>query len=168
MFIVVAVFIGYFESNKFKISQKGWGLGVFFGILTEVSMVVAILTIRDIFRREDVIWVITVRFLIGSLMSIPFFLFMKGNAKELIDYVRKPIKMKWIWIGTFLGPFLATIFWFLGFKFTDVAKAAVLNQTSTVMIFLLAAFFLKEPLGKRRIFAVIMAFLGVMMVTIPA
>jgi drug/metabolite transporter (DMT)-like permease len=166
LFIVAAVLIGYFESNELKLSKKGWGVGVFFGILTEASMIIAIVTIRDLFRREDIVWVMGVRFLIGTLLSIPFFLMIKGALKDLGKYIKNPIEMKWVWIGTFLGPFLASIFWFLGFKYTDVASAAVLNQTSTVMIFILAAYFLKEPLGKRRILAVITAFFGVLMVTL--
>jgi drug/metabolite transporter (DMT)-like permease len=50
--------------------------------------------------------------------------------------------------------------WLAGFKYSRAGVAALLNQTSTVLIVLLAALFLQEPLTKLKLVAVGMAFAG--------
>jgi len=54
--------------------------------------------------------------------------------------------------------------WLAGFKYSHAGIAALLNQTSTVLIVLLAALVLNEPLTKLKLVAVSMAFAGVALV----
>ncbi len=57
------------------------------------------------------------------------------------------------------------IAWLAGMKYTMVSVAAVLNQLSTVFIFILAAIFLKEPVTLPRVSATILAVLGAILAT---
>ncbi|MBN1593963.1 MAG: EamA family transporter, partial [Candidatus Coatesbacteria bacterium] len=50
--------------------------------------------------------------------------------------------------------------WVAGMKYTQISTAAILNQLSLLFIFVFAYFFLKEPMTPRRIFALILAFVG--------
>ena len=56
--------------------------------------------------------------------------------------------------------------WLNGFALTSVARAAILNQLSTIWIFVLAALFLGEPLTVRRTLAVGLAMVGVLLVIV--
>jgi drug/metabolite transporter (DMT)-like permease len=56
--------------------------------------------------------------------------------------------------------------WLGGFKFTEASVAAILNQLSTIFLFVLAAAFLKEPLTPRRSLAVVMAVAGAALVAL--
>ena len=49
-----------------------------------------------------------------------------------------------------LGPFMATLFWIGGFKYSSAGRAAIFNQLSTVFIIVLAYFFLKEGFTRRK------------------
>jgi drug/metabolite transporter (DMT)-like permease len=50
--------------------------------------------------------------------------------------------------------------WLAGFKYSQAGIAALLNQTSTVLVVLFAAAFLQEPLTKVKLLAVALAFSG--------
>jgi len=70
--------------------------------------------------------------------------------------------------GTFMGSFLALMFWIAGMKMTAVGTAAILNQTSTIYILIFASLFLKEPFSWRRGLAVSLAMGGIFLVLWPA
>ena len=57
-------------------------------------------------------------------------------------------------LAAFVGQFLAMVLWLAGYKFTLASVAAILNETASVFILLLAAFWLKEPLTRRSILGV--------------
>jgi drug/metabolite transporter (DMT)-like permease len=53
-------------------------------------------------------------------------------------------------------------------KYIDVSRAALLNQLSTIFIFVLAIVFLKEPVTPRRVGAILLALIGALCVVYPA
>jgi drug/metabolite transporter (DMT)-like permease len=67
-------------------------------------------------------------------------------------------------LGTLFGSYLSLMAWLAGFKYSQAGVAALLNQTSTVLIVLLAAVFLKERLTRVKLVAVALAFTGAAMV----
>jgi drug/metabolite transporter (DMT)-like permease len=66
--------------------------------------------------------------------------------------------------GTALGSFVALLLWIAGMKYIPAGKAAILNQTSTIYLLLLATLLLKEPFTRRKILAAGLAFSGVLLV----
>jgi drug/metabolite transporter (DMT)-like permease len=67
--------------------------------------------------------------------------------------------------GTVTGSFLSLIFWIAGMKYTMASTAAILNQTSSIHIIIMATIFLGEPLTRRKIAAAVLALAGIIMVT---
>ena len=68
--------------------------------------------------------------------------------------------------GAFLGSYVALMLWIAGMKYTQVGVAAILNQTSTVFILVLAALFLEERFTRRKALAVLLAIAGIVVVTV--
>ena len=56
------------------------------------------------------------------------------------------------------------VLWLAGMKYTQVSIAALLNQTSTVFIVIMAAIFLKEGITLRKAISVGLAVLGSILV----
>jgi drug/metabolite transporter (DMT)-like permease len=65
-----------------------------------------------------------------------------------------------------LGSYLGLMCWIGGLKYTKVGVAAILNQSSTIYILILAAIFLKEPLTRRKFVASLVALAGIILVTL--
>ncbi|PKM03644.1 MAG: hypothetical protein CVV17_04285, partial [Gammaproteobacteria bacterium HGW-Gammaproteobacteria-7] len=53
------------------------------------------------------------------------------------------------------------VFWLAGYKLTDAAVAAILNETASVFILLLAWLWLGERPGRKGLAGVALAFSGV-------
>ena len=60
-----------------------------------------------------------------------------------------------------MGQFVAMVLWLAGFKYTLASVAAVLGETASIFILLLAALWLKEPLSRRSVAGVVLTFSGV-------
>jgi len=71
---------------------------------------------------------------------------------------------KWrsIILASFLGSYLALLFWLAGFKYANASVASVLNETANVFIVVMAAIFLGEPLTKKKVIGVALTFSGVL------
>jgi len=109
--------------------------------------------------------IVTVRFSIGAGFMLLWGLVGPARSEVLRVFVTKSM-FKYTIPSAVLGPFLATLLWFVGYKYTLAGKAAIYNQLSTIFTLVLAAVFLKEPLTKRKLLAVVLAFTGALMVAL--
>lgn len=64
-------------------------------------------------------------------------------------------------LAAFVGQCLAMVLWLAGYKYTQASIAAVLNETASVFIVLLAWLWLREPLGRRGAAGVTLTLCGV-------
>ena len=64
-------------------------------------------------------------------------------------------------LAAFLGQYVSMALWMAGYKYTEASVAAVLNETASVFIVLLAALFLGEGLDARRLVGVTCTLSGV-------
>jgi drug/metabolite transporter (DMT)-like permease len=76
---------------------------------------------------------------------------------------RTAARLRWplLVLAAFLGQYVSMVLWMAGYKYTAASVAAVLNETASVFIVLLAALFLHEGLDRRRIAGVTCTLSGV-------
>ncbi|MBI5624016.1 MAG: DMT family transporter [Elusimicrobia bacterium] len=160
--VVSALFIGSERTEGLSLAREKIVEGSVLALLSTVVMVVAALMIRDIFRTHNVLWVVGFRFTAAALMYGVWSL-LRRDFHEVVR-IRRLKSLRPLLLGSLLGPFLATLFWFVGFKYTLAGNVAILTQLSTVFIFLLGAAVLGEPLTRRRVAAVALAVAGALVV----
>ncbi|MAT46513.1 MAG: hypothetical protein CMO35_03670 [Verrucomicrobiaceae bacterium] len=162
--VVAGVGIGMRKTEDVK-SQRDLVVGIAMAVSSHLIMAFGILMVRDVIREHSVVWISAYRFLIativlsvvGSLCLSPRRVFM-GFARRDIWKIMIPM--------SFLGPFMGTMFWTAGFKYTTAGRAAIYNQLSTVFIVILAMFFLRERLTARKVLGVILAVGGAIVVAL--
>ena len=135
--------------------------GVVLAAGAHVIMAVAILMVRDVLRAESVVWFSGFRFSVATLLLL---LYGALKGEKMWAAFRRPDLFKWTIPLSLLGPYLATIFWASGFKYTTPGRAAIFNQLSTVFIIVLARVALGEHLTPRRVIGVLLAGLGSILV----
>jgi drug/metabolite transporter (DMT)-like permease len=59
------------------------------------------------------------------------------------------------------------ILWLAGYKYTQASVAAILNETASVFILVLAAFWLKETMTRRGLAGVALTLTGVVVMLLP-
>jgi drug/metabolite transporter (DMT)-like permease len=157
------------ESNPFsastasQVERREQRTGVALGVASMVMMAVGIVLAKPVLERSDVLWASVVRVAGGTAFAGLLGLHPKHHAA-----VRRTFTPSRQWRftlpGAVIGSYLAMVVWLAGMKYTSAGVASVLNQTSALLVPLLAALFLGEALTRRKLSAVALGFGGAVLV----
>ena len=134
-------------------------IGILCGVASVAAMAIGIVLMRPALNHAPIFWVIELRLLAALPCLLFMFALQKNRLKQLAPLWEKGTRLYAFW-GTILGNLIATTLWVAAFKFTSVNSAAILNQTSTIFIVILATIFLRERFTRRRFLATILAVVG--------
>jgi drug/metabolite transporter (DMT)-like permease len=134
-------------------------VGVLLGAFSMLLMAVSISMAKPVLDRTDPWWASTVR-LAGGIALLAVQGMTRKNRGPVWRCFRPGPHWKVVMPAAVLGGFLAMFFWIAGMKYTDTTVASVLNQLSTIFVIFFATLFLKEPLTKRKIIAILLGFGG--------
>lgn len=138
-----------------------WGLCA--GILSMMFMALGIVIAKDVLDQADVFWATFVRVSAGLIGLVPIVLWHPGRVR-----FARELKFSKAWLNalpaTVSGNYIALVLWVAGMKYTTASRAAVLNQMSTIFLFILATVWLKEKMTAQRIAAILLAVAGAYLV----
>jgi drug/metabolite transporter (DMT)-like permease len=132
--------------------------GLAAGLAAVGLMAVAVVIAKRVLEAQPLLWVTGIRML-GALAGMVVIAVLR---RELVR-LRPPPGLRWgpLVRAAFVGQFLAMLLWLAGYKYTLASVAAVLNETASVFILVLAAWFLREPLTRRGVVGVMLTLAGV-------
>lgn len=132
--------------------------GVAAGLAAVGLMAIAVILAKRVLEAQPLLWVTAIR-MVGALAGMLAIALLRGET----DRLRPPHGLHWwpLLRAAFIGQFLAMLLWLAGYKYTLASIAAVLNETASVFIIVLAAWWLKEPLTRRGIAGVVLTLAGV-------
>ncbi|WP_297923159.1 DMT family transporter, partial [Metallibacterium sp.] len=133
--------------------------GVALGVAAIFLMAAAIVLIKPWLGGQPVLWIVLLRTLGGLLGLLVLFAWRREAPWRTLSgrRVRWPLLL----LAAFVGQYLAVLMWVGGYKYAPATVAAILNETSSVFIVLLAALSLREPLGARKLLGVACTLAGV-------
>ncbi|WDP87560.1 MAG: DMT family transporter [Desulfobacter sp.] len=160
LLVICAILVGSFSPEKKTVKPNSAILtGVLAGFLSMIFMAVGIVMIKDVLEQTNVFWATLVRVTAGCITLGAILLFHPKRNRYLGE-----LKFSNSWItalpASVSGNFIALVFWVAGMKYTTASRAAILNQMSTIFIFILAAVWLKEPITRQRGIAICLAVTG--------
>ena len=164
--ILVAVFI---SSRHAPVAgrtraQITWGV-----VLCAVAM--ALMTLGIVMAKPvldlpfPLIWATTLRLAAGTI-ALALLTLLLPKGKQYWSALKPSPVWKFSLPASVLGSYLAMILWVAGFKYAKASVAGILNQTSTIFAIILATLLLKETFTRRKLTAVILAAIGVVLVTL--
>jgi drug/metabolite transporter (DMT)-like permease len=146
-------------------SRKQLVAGVLWGAAAMATLAFGIVLAKPVLNDAPVLWATTVRQVASLLAMLPFAL-QPSRRRDVLNAFRPGKSWKYSLPGTLLGSYLALILWIAGMKYTQAGAAAILNQTSTILVLLLATVFLREPFNWKKCVAAVLAVGGILMVTL--
>jgi drug/metabolite transporter (DMT)-like permease len=140
--------------------------GFAYALLAIVLMAVSVVMVKPTLEAQPLLWVTGLRML-GALAGMAVIAGWRGQLRLLAP---PTVGMPWgrLLLAAFIGQFVAMVLWLAGYKFTLASVAAILNETASVFILLLAALWLKERLTRRAILGVGLTLGGVSCMLWPA
>ncbi len=136
--------------------------GIIAGILAMIFLSLGIVIIKEILEHTDVFWATLVRVSAGIVTLMILVACLPARKRYLAE-------LKWsrAWFtalpASICGNYIALILWVAGMKYTTASRAAILNQMSTIFIFILAAVFLKEKITTNKALAICLAVSGALL-----
>ncbi len=137
--------------------------GALFGVGAMLTVALAIVIAKPAFHTGTLIEVALIRLLAGS-GALLLWMLPSAERRAALGILRPSPLWTAMLPATLLGTCISMLLWVGGFKYTDAATAAVLNQTTTVFTLLLARMMLGEPLTSRRVAGVVLGFSGALCV----
>ncbi len=162
LMVLTAVFVGSIRKKdleKDSMESKSPFIGIFIGCLSMIFIAIGIVIIKELLERTDVFWATLVRVVSGTV-SLLIIVLIHPKRKQYFG----ELKFSKVWAfalpASISGNYLALLCWIAGMKYTTASQAAILNQMSTIFIFILAAVFLKEKITANKTIAIALALTG--------
>jgi drug/metabolite transporter (DMT)-like permease len=140
--------------------------GILLGVASMAALAIGVILAKPVLADADVVWATTVRQLGALAVLLPATFVFPGRAARM-RALRPGVGWKHAIPGTVMGSYLALMLWIAGMKHTSVGKAAILNQTSTIYVLILATLLLGERFTRRTALAAALAVGGVLLVLRP-
>lgn len=131
------------------------------GIVAIALMAVAIVMIKPVLETQPLGWVTLLR-LSGALLGLVVIAAARGELRMLSARGHR-VNWKLLAAAAFVGQFLSMVLWLGGYKYAPASVAAMLNETASIFIVLLAWWWLREPLGKQGLIGVMLTIFGVIL-----
>lgn len=146
-----------------NLTRKKLLVGILWGVFASVATAISVILIKPLLTKTPLLWATEIRLVAGffSLLIITLFL---PNRHQIIASLFTTKSLGYTIGGSLVGTYFTLVVWLGGMKYTQASIAAPLNQTSYIFVFILAAILLKEPITLIRLFAIIVAFSGALLV----
>jgi drug/metabolite transporter (DMT)-like permease len=145
------------------LSRRQFWIGCGLGALSMLTVAFAVVMIEPLLDVYPLTLLIAIR-MAGGVAILVLLAPFSSQRKSVYGVFRPQQAWKFMFWGTFFGSYLSLFCWLAGFKYAKAGVVALLNQTSTILIVVFAALFLKEPLTRLKVLAVIMAVIGAVLV----
>jgi drug/metabolite transporter (DMT)-like permease len=161
--VIVAVLLASENSHDKNVSQRNLWIGVGYGVAAMLTVAFGVVIAKPILAHTNIVWATSIRQFCALGVMVPVALLLK-NRRETFAVFRWGSHWRFALPGTLLGSYLALMLWLAGMKFARAGVAAVLNQTSTIWVLILAACFLGEKFSLRKAIATVLALGGILLV----
>ncbi len=163
MLVLSAVFVGSLSPKEIRPDAQETGSsdmpGIIAGILAMVFLSFGIVMIKDVLEQTNVFWATLVRVTAGCISLFIIVLFHPKRKQYMAE-----LKYSRAWYtalpASVVGNYIALLCWVAGMKYTTASQAGTLNQMSTIFIFIMAAFILKEKITRQKVLAICLAITG--------
>jgi len=157
--VLSAMIISSLHGRDFAVRKKDIVIGMIQGVLSVLAVAIGIIVVKDVLIRSDIVWATSVRLFIAFLGMV-LMVILHPQRRKLFNEMRPSRTWMWAITASIMGHYLGLICWLAGMKYTLVSLAAILNQLSVILIFILAAVFLKEKITVHRSIAITLAKIG--------
>jgi drug/metabolite transporter (DMT)-like permease len=164
--VVSAVLAVSREKRAEKLDGKNLAVGILYGVLAMFFVALGIVMVKPVLGKVSVVWATLVRLAGGTIALLFIVPFLRGRRA-----IFAPLAVRANWKAlvpaSFFGSYLSLVLWMGGMKYAKVSVAAVLNQLNTIFIVIIAAVALKERLTGWKVAAVVLAFVGAYLASMP-
>jgi drug/metabolite transporter (DMT)-like permease len=164
--IIAAVILITRMKNQTPIPRERLLSGIALGVAAMFVLAVSVVLMKPALNAAPVVWSTLIRALGGVLFLLVALAF-RSDRKQILAPAFSPANWKAMLPGSLLGGYAALLIWMAGMKLTLASISSVLNQMTSVFIFVFGVIFLKEKASFFKLLALGLAVAGAILVTFP-
>ncbi len=163
--IVGAVILITRKKSDDRISRRDLLSGVGIGIVSMLLTAGGIVLIKPYLAGVSIVWATLIRMTGGAAAGTVMWT-LHPRRRELLKPLRTGANYKVLIPASVLSAYFSVLIWLAGMKYTLASIASALNQLNTIFIFILAAVILKEKITPIKVYSVVLAFVGAILVSV--
>ncbi len=132
--------------------------GAILGAASIALMALAIVMIKRVLEEQPLLWITALRML-GAWLGMLALAALRGQLSRLHEGAHA-VPWRQLLFAAGFGQGLAMLMWLGGYKYTSASVAAILNETASVFILVLAWVWLGERPGMRGLLGAALALVG--------
>ena len=148
------------EGRAEDVSPRQFWMGIATGVLAMFTVALGVVLAKPVVTHAPILWTTCVRQVASAIVMLIVTFFLPGR-RSILAVFRPSVAWKSMLPATFLGSYLALMLWLGSMKFTKVGVSAIITQSSTIFVLILARIFLKEKFTLRKAIATALAFAGI-------
>jgi drug/metabolite transporter (DMT)-like permease len=164
LMILSAVLEATLTKHSAHITRRQLWVGIGWGALSMAFMAVGIVAIKPLLEQSPLLWVMEVR-LVGGILTLGVILLFHRERRKVMQSLLISRSWGFLITSSVLGAYLSLILWLGGMKYTEASVSAALNQMSNILVFVFAAFFLREKMTLKRTIGILLGVAGAYLVT---
>lgn len=143
-----------------QISTAASRHGVTLAVISIFLMAAGIVMVKPALETQPFLWVVFLRIVAGVVGMMLLLLVTRGLSRSW-KRIRAPHHWPSVVIGSLMGAYVSMLLWLAGYRYADASIAAVLNETASIWVLVLATIFLHERLSPRQWAGAALAIAGV-------
>ena len=165
LIVLAVLLVGGIKADA-QIPRRDLVTGIAVGLVSVLFMAAGIVMVKPWLSGTPLLWSSLTR-MVGGTVGVGLYVGFHRRRAEILRPLRSLRMLKLLVPGSVLATYLSNVCWLGGMALTAASVASVLNQMSTIFIFILAAIFLKERITPLKLAAVLLAFAGAILVSVP-
>ncbi len=169
LIVIIAILFITYENKLDKNQENVDKIGITLQLIATVTSCYGIVLLKPVLNKvgdsiQLQIWITVFRLLPGMLIAWIIFFSQKNSMLLLLKIKNRDI-LKKMFLGSFLGTFMALSFWIIGYaNIPEPPIASIIGQTAVIFITVFSSFFLKEKITVIKSISILVAILGVVIV----
>ncbi len=167
--IIGSIIFASIKLRNIPVDRNRLKFGILIGVIALALMAFCIVWIKPILNKmngvNNQLWIAGFRMIPGAIAPILISFSVISKSKII-----KTLSNKSIWkpllLGTIFSTYLGISFWIIGMALTKASIAAILNQTASFFILILARIFLNELITPRKTISIIIASIGAILILV--
>lgn len=159
--VMLGVLVIHEPARTRSVDDRELAIGLATGVVAVLLMAIAIVMVKRVLEHGDLLWISAIR-MTGGIVGMLLIAVILGQR---MGATRALGRRGWIMllVAAMVGQLLSMLLWLGGYKYTDASIAAILNETASVWIVLLAWLVLREPMTRRKVIGISLTLGGVLL-----
>lgn len=159
--VMMGVLLVTWQENREKVDTGSLRAGMAWGIAAVFFMALGVVMVKEILETRSFLWTVQLR-VVGGLLGMLLYLASRKRLASSWQQFRQPLPWGTIVVASLLATYVSMLMWLYSYKLIPASVSSILNQSSNAWIVLLAWLLLREYIGWRKFWGLVLTTVGVL------